>query len=84
SDVAILSIEKVWADGSPLSEGATFIGVRPEIDWPQPTNWWWWLTEGSDLGVRISAPGHSMFEHLGQDDLTWHLHGWFAPPEGVE
>jgi hypothetical protein len=51
---------------------------------PQPTNFWWWLTPGADLGVRIAAPGHDMFSRLEQRDVTWHLHGWFDPPEGVE
>ena len=51
---------------------------------PQPTNFWWWLTPGADLGVRIAAPDHPLFSSLGQKDITWHLHGWFDPPEGVE
>jgi len=51
---------------------------------PQPTNWWWWLTPGADLGVRIAAPEHSLFQHLGQGDLSWHLHGWFNTPAGAE
>lgn len=51
---------------------------------PQPTNWWWWLTPGADLGVRIAEPGHSLFARLGQKDITWHLHGWYDVPEGAE
>lgn len=51
---------------------------------PQPTNWWWWLEPGADLGVRIASPGHSLFSHIGEGDITWHLHGWFDPPDGVE
>ncbi len=51
---------------------------------PQPTNFWWWLTPGADLGVRIAVPGHDLFRRLEQRDVTWHLHGWFDPPEGVE
>lgn len=50
----------------------------------QPTNWWWWLEPGADLGVRIAAPDHALFSHLSQSDLTWHLHGWFDPPDDVE
>lgn len=33
---------------------------------PQPTNFWWWLTPGADLGVRIAKPGHSLFRHLAE------------------
>lgn len=51
---------------------------------PQPTNFWWWLTPGADLGVRIAAPDHPLFERLGQRDITWHLHGWFDAPEGAQ
>jgi hypothetical protein len=51
---------------------------------PQPTNFWWWLTPGADLGVRIAAPEHPLFSRLEQRDVTWHLHGWFDPPEGGE
>lgn len=51
---------------------------------PQPTNFWWWLTPGADLGVRIAAPDHALFAHLGQRDIIWHLHGWFDPPAGAE
>lgn len=51
---------------------------------PRPTDFWWWLTPGADLGVRIAAPGHPLFRRLGERDLTWHLHGWFDPPEGAE
>ncbi len=51
---------------------------------PQPTNWWWWLEPGADLGVRIARPDHPLFRRLAQRDLTWHLHGWFDAPAGAE
>jgi hypothetical protein len=57
----------------------------PGIDFtPQDTNFWWWLTPGADLGVRVAAPDHPLFRRIGQADVTWHLHGWFEPPEGAE
>ncbi|UJW84877.1 hypothetical protein [Devosia sp. SL43] len=51
---------------------------------PQSTNFWWWLTPGADLGVRITKSEHSLFERLAQRDITWHLHGWFDVPNGAE
>lgn len=51
---------------------------------PQPTNFWWWLTPGADLGVRVAKPEHSLFSYLTEKDITWHLHGWFDVPEGAE
>ncbi|WP_196260811.1 hypothetical protein [Pelagibacterium limicola] len=51
---------------------------------PQPTNFWWWLTPGADLGVRIADPNHPLFARLAQRDITWHLHGWFDAPDGAE
>jgi hypothetical protein len=50
---------------------------------PEPTDWWWWLTPGAALGVRIAAPGHPLLGGLADRDLTWHLHGWFDPPPGA-
>lgn len=51
---------------------------------PQPTNFWWWLEEGADLGVRVQRPDHSLFGYLTEADCTYHLHGYFDAPEGAE
>lgn len=51
---------------------------------PQPTNFWWWLTPGADLGVRVVKPEHGLFNYLTEKDCTYHLHGWFDVPEGAE
>lgn len=51
---------------------------------PAPTNFWWWLEQGADLGVRVAAPDHPLLNEIGHKDVTWHLHGWFVPPEGAE
>ncbi|KGD96955.1 hypothetical protein [Rhizobium sp. YS-1r] len=72
--------------GTIVATGETALEVfLPGITFtPQPTNWWWWLTPGADLGVRIASPDHSLFDRLGERDLTWHLHGWFDPPDGSQ
>jgi hypothetical protein len=51
---------------------------------PVPTNWWWWLDPGADLGVRIARPDHPLMAGMAAADATWHLHGWLDPPPGVE
>jgi adenine deaminase len=56
-DVATVSIAKVWADGRLASEGGSFVGVLPHIDWPD------WATKTVNLkrtitpeDFRIAAP----------------------------
>src|SRR5258708_14163684 len=34
SDVPSLSIAEVWADGAPVSQGTSYIGPVPPIEWP--------------------------------------------------
>lgn len=76
-----------------LDQGGTIIATGeshselwlPGIEFTgQDTNYWWWLEKDGDLGVRVARPGHSMFQYLGESDVTWHLHGWFRVPDGVE
>lgn len=56
----------------------------PAIDFvPQPTNWWWWLEPGADLGLTITHPAHALFERIGPNEIAWHLHGSFRPPVGA-
>lgn len=49
-----------------------------------PTNWWWWLDPQADLGVRAVATDHPLLQNMGDRTLTWHLHGWFIPPQGAD
>lgn len=76
-----------------LAQGGTVVamGESGSHEWlphvaftPTPTNWWWWLTPGADLGVRIAAPDHPLLAGMADRDVTWHLHGHFAPPEGAQ
>jgi adenine deaminase len=48
-DLKTLSIAKIWADGRPASEGKAFIGVRPEIDWPE------WATKTVRIDRLVTA-----------------------------
>jgi hypothetical protein len=45
-----------------------------------PTNFWWWLAPGADLGVTIEAPDHPLMAGLSKRDVSWHLHGWYEMP----
>lgn len=50
-----------------------------------PTNWWWWLDPAADLGVRVTeaAASHPLMAGIGDKQASWHLHGWFVPPDGA-
>lgn len=56
----------------------------PGVDWhASQVNFWWWLTPGTDSGLRVSAPEHSLFRHIKLADATWHQHGYLTPPPGA-
>lgn len=76
-----------------LAAGGTIVAMGesgshawlPHVDFtPTATNWWWWLTPGADLGVRIAAPDHPLMAGMTDRDVTWHLHGHFAQPDGAQ
>ena len=57
----------------------------PGVRWEhRPTDFWWWLERGADLGLRSPSPDHALFEQLSLRDCTWHYHGVFDPPDGAE
>lgn len=57
----------------------------PGVRWEhRPTNFWWWLEPGADLGLAAPHPDHPLFEHLTLRDCTWHHHGVLDPPAGAE
>jgi hypothetical protein len=57
----------------------------PGVEWSfRPTNFWWWLERGADPGLRVAAPDHPLFAHLGGADAVWHHHGVLHPPEGAD
>jgi len=52
-----------------------------DIDFePRPTNFWWWLEPGADLGLRFPQPNHQLFRFIDPGDAAWHIHGVFQPP----
>ncbi|MCQ1853513.1 hypothetical protein [Neorhizobium galegae] len=58
----------------------------PKVDFSgTPTNWWWWLDPAADLGVRVTeaAASYPLMAGIGRRQATWHLHGWFVPPDGA-
>ncbi len=68
-----------FAGGEPVPE------FLPGVRWEhRPTNFWWWLGEGSALDLRTPEPGHPLFERLSLRDCTWHYHGVLDPPPGAQ
>jgi hypothetical protein len=58
----------------------------PNIDFTgTETNWWWWLDPAADLGVQVTeaAASNPLMAGIGNREATWHLHGWFTPPNGA-
>ncbi|MEM7445892.1 MAG: hypothetical protein AAF414_21400 [Pseudomonadota bacterium] len=75
-----------------LNQGKTLIAMgetEPQtwlrgIDFtPVPTNFWWWLEPDGDLGLKIAAPDHGLFDFLTMAEATWHYHGTFRVPSNA-
>ena len=49
SDLATLEIAEVWADGTQVSQGKTYTGALPRIDWPD------WATTSVKLPRALTA-----------------------------
>jgi hypothetical protein len=68
-----------FSGGEPLPE------FLPGVRWEhRPTNYWWWLEPGAELGLRAPSPDHPLFDRLNLRDCTWHYHGVLHPPQGAE
>ncbi|HEY3894534.1 MAG TPA: hypothetical protein VGL88_04110 [Pseudonocardiaceae bacterium] len=68
----------VFSGGEPMPG---FLPVRWQH---RPTNYWWWLEEGADPGVRLGDEQHPLFERLTLADCTWHYHGVLEAPAGSQ
>jgi hypothetical protein len=56
----------------------------PNQKWEErPTNFWWWLDQGADSGLRVQNEDHPFYNYFTLADCTWHQHGVFWPPEHV-
>ena len=51
---------------------------------PLPTNYWWWLEPGADLGLVQRVTSHPLLEHVDLKAATWHYHGMFDVPTGAQ
>lgn len=68
-----------FSGGEPIPE------FLPGVRWEhRPTNYWWWLEPGAELGLRAPNPDHELFDRLSLRDCTWHYHGVLDPPKGAE
>jgi hypothetical protein len=71
--------------GTVIAFGEQQVPLLPGVTWElRPTNFWWWLDPNNSGGLVLTKPEHSLFTYLGLEDCTWHQHGVFFPPEGVE
>ncbi|MGH4002308.1 MAG: hypothetical protein ACRDTJ_33125, partial [Pseudonocardiaceae bacterium] len=68
-----------FSGGEPIPE------FLPSVRWQhRPTNYWWWLEPGADLGVRLGPGVDQLFPQLTLRDCTWHYHGVLQPPDGAQ
>ena len=74
SDVQKLKIEKVWADGAQVSEGANYVGAVPRIAWPS------WATDTIHIQRKVTAadfalkaaPGRATMKAAVIRPFHWH------------
>jgi hypothetical protein len=68
-----------------FSGGEPIPDFLPGVRWQhRPTNFWWWLESGADLGIRLGMQEHPLFQRLTLRDCTWHYHGVLEAPEGAQ
>jgi adenine deaminase len=63
SDVPSLAIAKVWADGQPVSEGTSYTGSIPKIDWPN------WATRTIKIDREITAADFAIAAAPGRETM---------------
>ncbi len=85
SNLLLKSVQKIrdFAD-----QGKTVVALGPQPwEWLPNQNWehratnfWWWLEENPDSGLRVKNEKHPFFDFFRLEDCTWHQHGVFWPP----
>ncbi len=56
----------------------------PNQKWEfRPTNFWWWVEENPDSGLRVKNEDHPFYDYFTLEDCTWHQHGVYWPPENT-
>lgn len=63
SDVATLRIGEVWADGTPVSSGTTYVGALPRIDWPD------WARRTIRVGRALEAADFAIAAAPGRETM---------------
>ena len=76
SDVAKLEIAKVWADGSQVSEGTTFSGHVPKIDWPD------WARQTVNIQRTVIASDFAIEAEYGRNSCMPPCSGRSTGPTG--
>lgn len=62
-DVPTLKIAKVWADGRQVSEGTTYTGAVPKIDWPS------WATNTININRPITSVDFALAAEPGRNTM---------------
>ncbi|MDH4986978.1 adenine deaminase C-terminal domain-containing protein [Aminobacter anthyllidis] len=60
---ATVSIAEVWADGEQVSEGKSFTGHLPDIDWPD------WATKTVNVGRKLTAQDFAIAAEPGRETM---------------
>ncbi|MBV9516498.1 MAG: adenine deaminase [Hyphomicrobiales bacterium] len=63
SDVPSLEIEKVWADGTQVSEGKCYIKEVPRIEWPA------WATNTVNIRRKVTAQDFALAAEPGRETM---------------
>lgn len=56
----------------------------PTIDWIESeVNFSWWVKPEGDLPLVEHNKMHALYKYVTLEDMKWHYHGTFMPPDGA-